>query len=85
MVSFYLSVIENLEPEKTLRTSFSCNGTSELPRHIQDVRERMKRELGVTANLHLTDEERKLLGRGSFFRSLFVLAIIIATFFSQEG
>ena len=23
-------------------TSFSCNGTSELPRHIQDVRERVK-------------------------------------------
>jgi len=47
--------------ETKSRTSFSCNGTSELPRHIQDVRERVKRELGVTTNLHLTDEERKLL------------------------
>ena len=28
------------------RASFSCNGTSELPLHIQDVRERVKRELG---------------------------------------
>lgn len=49
------------ETKNSSRTSFSCNGTSELPRHIQDVRERVKRELGVTANLHLTDEERKLL------------------------
>ena len=62
--------------ESSSRASFSCNGTSELPLHIQDVRERVKRELGkffrlvifvrrmfsgVTTNLHLTDEERKLL------------------------
>ena len=32
--------------ESSSRASFSCNGTSELPLHIQDVRERVKRELG---------------------------------------
>lgn len=41
--------------------TFSCNGTSDLPRHIQDVRERVKKELGVKTNLNLTDEERRLL------------------------
>lgn len=50
-----------IESGSSSRASFSCNGTSELPLHIQDVRERVKRELGVTTNLHLTDEERKLL------------------------
>lgn len=34
--------------ESSSRASFSCNGTSELPLHIQDVRERVKRELGKT-------------------------------------
>jgi len=53
---------ETEETEEAVPTiSFSCNGTSELPRHIQDVRERVKRELGVKTNLNLTDEERRLL------------------------
>ena len=39
---------EDISPplESSSRASFSCNGTSELPLHIQDVRERVKRELG---------------------------------------
>ena len=64
------------EQEKEKTVTFSCNGTSDLPRHIQDVRERVKvllvdlrlsmkirfqKELGVKTNLNLTDEERRLL------------------------
>lgn len=58
--------IDETEPDAVddfdpVTTSFNYNGTSDLPRHIQDVRERVKRELGVKTNLNLTDEERKLL------------------------
>ena len=40
-ISGFIDETEPPVPE-VLATTFSCNGTSELPRHIQDVRERVK-------------------------------------------